>query len=190
MLSTSQTFLISGFCEKGAGRSSQVGAWPKQHPDSVASALGSDHTWWVPQICAALGRDYCHDPCCALGKSLGHGSQEWESWHPLDPGFPPFPFPSLSHVPYHILPHSWHARIKKQHGNVVWTASIPVPTRRLVHNCLVPSERGSLASAPQCHCCCMAPGPGSPGMDWAWLSRVPQCGKFLKKQLPLNHIFI
>lgn len=29
---------------KGAGHSSQAGAWPKQHPDSVSSALGSDHT--------------------------------------------------------------------------------------------------------------------------------------------------
>lgn len=101
------------------------------------------------------------------------------------------PFPS--HVLHPILPHSWHARIKKQHRKVVW--AVPVPTRELVHGCLVPSERGGLASVLQCHCCHMAL-PAKLLPDWAaWhgpstAEQTPQCGKFLKKQLPLNHIFI
>lgn len=86
--------------------------------------------------------------------------------------------------------------LKTTHGSVVWAASVPVPTRGLGHSCPVPSERGGLACAPQCHCCLVAPackaaaGLGSPGMDRARLRETPQCGKFLKKQLPLNHIFI
>lgn len=107
----------------------------------------------------------------------------------------PFPLP-LSHVLRHILPHSWHVRIKKQHGKVMWVASVPVPTRELVHSCLVPSERGGLVSAPQCHCCRRAPagkaahGTGQPWHGPSTAQQTPQCGKFLKKQLPLNRIFI
>lgn len=79
--------------------------------------------------------------------------------------------PSLSQVLHHILPHSWHANTKKQHGNIRWIASVPVPTRGLVQAVLSPVREVALllphsATAAAWHWPAKLPtGLGSPGMD-------------------------
>lgn len=60
--------------------------------------------------------------------------------------------------------------IEKQHGNIAWAASLPVPTTGLVYGCLLSDERSVPASA--LHCCCCLDGTSlrSCLQDWAALA--------------------